>query len=496
MNVLRVTVSLACALLLAACTATHPYRTQATATPCEMKSFDAEAEKCASTTWERVADGYDVLYLEFDDMGLSHPKGGPGVGDAWDQIESTVQALNSMAGEGKRMTLVVFVHGWKHDARATDTNVREFHEMLRNVSLIEKALGDGRVVGIFVGWRGLSATVEPFKEGTFWARKNAALHVAQGSARHFLARLRAFQQTQNCKSNPYLCAAANSVADTTEQRREAADADVRMIIIGHSFGGLIVFNAISEHLIESLVEEGDGSVEASHSTVPVQRFGDMVILINPAFEAVRYTPLQRVAARRNYDHYQAPILVIVTSTADIATRVFFRAGRGLNTLLENEASEEESEANVRTPGFVEQYVTHDLTRCSAGNEQCGAEEQKEPCPGWKENPATVEEMKMNLGLEAEATAQFFSSSALLAGQGNVKLLPHWVRRFCGGPRLTHRIPEANDGSPYARNDPNSPIWNVRTDASLIRNHDDIDGALFAAFIRQLYRDSLLFPLPE
>jgi hypothetical protein len=491
MNLLSVTVSLACVLLMAACTSTHPYRTQAPANGCK-----PEAANCDSSTWEQVADGYDVLYAEFDDMGLSHPKGGAGVGNAWNQIESTVQALNSMASEGRRMTLVVFVHGWKHDARATDANVRQFHEMLRNVSLIEKARGDGRVVGIFVGWRGLSATVEPFKEATFWARKTAALHVAEGSARHFLARLRAFQQTQNSKSKPDDCTTVNTAPDKEKQRCKAVEPKVRMIIVGHSFGGLIVFNAIAEHLIESLVEEGEGSADASHSTVPVQRFGDMVVLINPAFEAVRYTPLQRVASRRTYDHYQAPILVTVTSTADVATRVFFRAGRGLNTVFENEASPEENEANVRTPGFVEDYVTHDLTLCSPANEQCKGDDQTALCPGWKESPATVDEMQLNLARELEARAQFFKSNGQAMGNDTISLPPYWVRHFCGGPRLKHRTREASDDSPYARNHPNSPIWNVRTDETLIRDHDDIYGAIFAAFIRQLYADSLLYPMGQ
>jgi len=392
------------------------------------------------------------------------------------------------------ISLVVYVHGWKHNAHAQDDNVKQFHSMLQSVSLVEKTFpleNRRRVVGIHVSWRGLSATLEPFKEASFWARKTAALHVAQGSARYFLARLRAFQRTENCKANSDLCAPAirQTKVEVAKLKQDTLRAKVRMIVIGHSFGGLIVFNAISEYLIESLTEEGEGSTEASHSPVPVQRFADMVNLLNPAFEAIRYTPLQRVAARRAYDHYQAPILVSITSSADIATRVFFKAGRQLNTVLEHEASEEESLANVNTVGNVEQYITHDLT---------GVRPDGAPvvCPAWIEGPKTPQQMKANLRLEAKEAASFIAHWGQPTGDDQVSLRPFWTRSFRGGATLTHRTRGANPESPYLQNNPNSPIWNVRTDASLVPSHSDIDGPFFAAFIRQLYHDSAIFPAIE
>ena len=323
-------------LMVISCNQHAPYRTQfSKGTPCLRPAGSTEAGRgnCESHSWERGGNDYDVLFVEFDDMGLLHPKGGPNVGDAWDQIENAMQTLGELSKQWDNLSLVVYVHGWKHNAHADDKNVELFHSILQHTSLVEQARSKGRyVVGIYLGWRGLSVDDKPFNlltNGTFWTRKSAALHVAQGSARHFLARLRAFQRTQNCKANPKLC--APMVAQTTEEspelQRDTPEAKVRMIIIGHSFGGLIVFNAISGYLIESLTEQGQGSTEeASRSAATLQRFGDMVVLLNPAFEATRYTPLQRVAARRKYDHYQAPILVLITTTADTATKVCFQLG--------------------------------------------------------------------------------------------------------------------------------------------------------------------------
>src|SRR5262245_13848279 len=379
-------------LVLNACTGHTPYRTQTSDSPCAASAASAVASTCEHQVWERVGNDYDVFYVEFDDMGLQHPKGGENVGEAWNQIEYTMQKLGILANEGG-ISLVVYVHGWKHNASAEDENVREFHQILKRISLVEQARdakARRRVVGIYVGWRGLSVDVDPIEEASFWARKSAALHVAQGSARNFLVRLKVFQISQNCSDNPSLC---GQTADPNQNKTSPTQAKVRMILIGHSFGGLIVFNAISGSLVESLTEEGHGSAEGSHGIVPVQRFGDMVILLNPAFEAIRYTPLQRVAARRKYTQYQAPILVMITSAADVATGTFFKWGRQINSILEHSGSAEESTANVNTPGHVKMYITHKLTE-KLGNPTC---------LGWKD-PETVNEMQTDVLLEAKAAS--------------------------------------------------------------------------------------------
>src|SRR5262245_28546449 len=275
-------------LIWSACTTHAPYRTQFSKdAPCLRPAGAATgtAEECERQSWQRGGNEYDALFVEFDDMGLLHPKGGPNVGNAWDQIENAMQTLVALSQQWD-LSLVVYVHGWKHNTRNDDTNVQLFHSILQYTNLVEQARSKDRcvvgveqarskgrrVVGIYLGWRGLSVADKPFPfdlltNATFWTRKSAALHVAQGSARHFLALLRAFQRTQNCQANPKLCMpmVEQTAGESLELQRGACGAKVRMVIIGHSFGGLIVFNAISEYLIERLTEEGQGSTEASHA---------------------------------------------------------------------------------------------------------------------------------------------------------------------------------------------------------------------------------------
>jgi len=55
-----------------------------------------------------------------------------------------------------------------------------------------------------------------------------------------------------------------------------------LIIVGHSFGGMVVYSALAQSLIEA------ASSIAPHVGT---RFADLVLLVNPAFEAVRYLPI-------------------------------------------------------------------------------------------------------------------------------------------------------------------------------------------------------------
>jgi hypothetical protein len=367
--------------------------------------------------------------------------------------------LRELARANEGISLFVYVHGWKHNAESEDDDVNGFREALDAASLVEKGTQvPHRVVGIYVSWRGLSVTVEPLKELSFWDRKFTAEHVAEGSVRELFSRLKGFQRSQN---EPKL--GANS-----KELKPGDRAKVRIIMVGHSFGGLLLFNAISGSLIESMTY----NIDSDDGPGPAQRFGDMVVLLNPAFEATRYAPLHRIATSptREYSRYQAPIFVSVTTTADWATGYAFPFGRFLNTIFETTASEEEKLANKNTIGHIAPYITHRLSL---------SKQEPTACAGWK-NVETVtpeerpNQMKVNLAAEAVNNTVFFGNS--------MQLSRSWERTFCGGAVLTH-----------TQYDPNSPVWNIQTDKDIMTGHNDIRGAVLTNFLRQLYRDSITFP---
>lgn len=450
---------LAWLLLLAACAPAAPYRTAFPKPPpdCPISTSGTVPTDCQTSRHEHTKE-YDLLFVEFDDQGLLYPNTSEGTPTPWPaQIDEIMDRLHELVKDNENITFYLFVHGWKHNASTEDVDVKGFRKLLQAAALTEQPR---RVIGIYVAWRGLSAMVEPFLELSFWERKATALHVAQGSVRALLSRLRGFQRGINC------WASSDCVVDEPRP--------VRFIMIGHSFGGLILFNAISEALIEGLTyKEDSGDPDA-----PAVRFGDMVILLNPAFEATRYTPLHRIVTsdRRRFDHYQAPILVSITSTADSATRWAFPVGRFLNTLFEVAASPEESTAIKNTMGHVNDYITHKLTKSAP-----------DPivCPQWKDIMAVSpsdrpRQISINLKAEAENDRLFFDR---FRGDPRPILTRQWARTFCGGAVLTH-----------FKYDPNSPIWNVETDESVIKDHGDIWDIALTNFLRQLYKDSSVYPV--
>ena len=447
-------------LLLAACTPAGPYRTALPKPPpeCPFSTSKSYQTECQTSRHEHTND-YDLLFVEFDDQGLLYPTMSQGTLSQWpQQINEVMDLLDELVKPYKEnISFYLFVHGWRHNASSEDDDVQGFREALQAAALAEQASQvPHRVIGIYVAWRGLSATMEPFRALSFWERKATALYVAQGSVRGLLTRLKGLQRGINCQP-PSQCIRGEPVSGTRPK--------ARFILIGHSFGGLILFNALSEGFIERLTHKPGE---------PAGRFGDMVILLNPAFEASRYTPLHRIVTdpNRQFIRYQAPILVSITSTADWATGWAFPVGRFLNTLFEDAASPEESTAIKNTVGHVDLYITHKLTKSA---------QDTPACQGWKDMRTVgasvrLQQMRDNLMAEANNNSHFFGSDP------QPILKDHWERNFCGGAVLTH-----------VKYNPNSPIWNIQADESVIANHGDIQGSVLTNFLRQLYKDSYVYP---
>ena len=454
-------------ILLIGCTPKLPYRTEVPSVSGNVQQHCAQAQANpgpagqGSSSHERL-DYADLFFVEFDDQGLLYPSDGREFGRAFCHIDALMAGLESLAKTGG-LSIVVYVHGWKHNAQAADPDVERFRQLLADAYLVEEAKAkeggkQHRVVGVYVSWRGKSIDLpEPWISISFWDRKNTAQDVAQGESRALFARLRAFQTAQN------------SVTSTGAPVRTAAEAEkltfpekrVLLILLGHSFGGLIIYNSVAQSLINSLYE----AAPDPQGKKVIARFADMIIIANPAFEALRYTPLHRAAAISTFEEYQTPVFVSITSTADTATRLAFPAGRCFSTIFQTHASDEEREANRRTMGHVESYITHDLELGGSA------------CEGWKP-PENVKDMQenvkdmhhRNLKLEIDNARGFFKSPPPAK----------WSRTFCGNTTLRHSA-----GHQY------SPIWNVRTSGDLVPDHSDITGPVFVSFVRQLYHDVIL-----
>lgn len=317
---------LLCLLALGAgCTPHLQYRTELAA--CDARS---DVRACAAHSIEE-RDEYLLGFVELDDQGW-----------LWDrqQLYTVVDAL-SAAGARRDLLMVLFVHGWKHNASVCDTNVACLREVLLRLADIEEiaAARDGReprkVAGIYVGWRGLSLEGRILSNLSFYDRKSTAQRVGARGATEVLLRLESFLENHRTRIRP--------------------GAQSRLVIVGHSFGGAVVYSALSQLLMERSLAEARGVAAAP------QPFADLVVLVNPAFEAARYEPLQEIATERTfYPSDQRPILAILTSEGDQATGRAFPLGRSLSTVFQKHRDGYQKRADVEAVGHFEPYFTHEL----------------------------------------------------------------------------------------------------------------------------------------
>lgn len=342
-------------LALSACTPFAQYRTQydLCANP-----DSALAPACDKHALQQVPAGEGTSYLlgfiEFDDQGL-----------LWDrkQMRAILDRLEQESA-AQDLLMVTFVHGWKHSAAPGDGNIETFRKVLGRLSQDEAQISrqtgkpPRRVAGVYLGWRGGTVSVPIVENLSFWERKNTAQKVGHGGMTEVLSRLEQIKRDKDSIEPP--------------ERRAT-----RLVVIGHSFGGAVVHNALVQILESRFVRTvGPAGLQSD-----VEGFGNLVLLINPAFEASQFAALSDMSAERgSYFKTQLPVIAVLTSEADYATRYAFPAGRTLSTLFEKthqstrwnaavrgEESIDQGKSNVSAVGHFEPYRTHRLYPVDSSN---------------------------------------------------------------------------------------------------------------------------------
>ncbi len=264
------------ACLTAACASNAPYHTAASdGGACRT---DPDSPACRSSAYQEF-EAFDLAFAEFSERG-----------NAFD--DAKVEAvLAKIAGKAhaQGVVLIVFVHGWKHNASEEDENVRSFKDALRTMTAVlgdsfsGTALGSRRLVGVYVGWRGASIELPLLKELTFWDRKAVAEELGSGGVTRLLLDL---------------------------DRITADEARNVMVVVGHSFGGAIVVRALADVISERVINRAqDGRARV---------FGDGVLVLNPAIEANQALPFVEAALRQPYAADQFPLFISISSDADLS----------------------------------------------------------------------------------------------------------------------------------------------------------------------------------
>jgi hypothetical protein len=278
--------------ILAACAAYGPYHANTSTAPLNSVRGPADGR-------------YKFAFIEFGDQG-----------SALDTSQRT--AALEVIHAAKRPLLFVYIHGWQNNAESAD--VCRFEHFIDTVSRYPEITGRKLdVIGVYVAWRGLDITLPVAKFLTFYSRKGTG----------------------------YTIAAQNGCLATISELALAARAPDKSyhhcVLLGHSFGGLVLENTISHSIL-------DASSAGTRNTSP----WDMAVAFNAADSSIgsrqlmseldylyKYDPARHAYVGRSPSAEAGsalaenrPFLIILQSENDMATGTFFPIGTGLFNIVD------------------------------------------------------------------------------------------------------------------------------------------------------------------
>ena len=305
--------------------------------------FGCTANKMHRPVSVQQEPDYSLAFIEFDDQG-----------ELWDptQVSRAVEVIEQLNRREEGCIVVTYVHGWQHNASEKSEqkeggNVNDFKEFL---SLVAKATAaqevgsDRPVVGVYLGWRGKSGSIPGLNALTFYERSGAARRIAGTSSTEVIYRL-----VSATKAHP----------------------SSKILLMGHSFGGQILERAVTQALVGELLD--------SRGTLEEGLAADLVVLINPASKSIQAKQFVEMLDRsrielyrtdRNGNRHRVPLIVSITSSADLATRWAFPSGTWISAASKNfhrypddacMQFEGQKSFYVRTPGHNKALISHEVT---------------------------------------------------------------------------------------------------------------------------------------
>ncbi len=200
-------------------------------------------------------------------------------------VLSQLDVLKQHLSAGSNFVLV-FIHGWRHDARIGDSNVADVRLYAANAARfiaqrcpIEPSFCNMKVTAIYVGWRGARVDEQGLKSD-FGQAIGGTLGTLSAGATLF------DRKPVSEAVAPGAISAIRSIEAALAPSGGAGDKVNKMIVIGHSLGGNILATGLKDDLIKAVRRHKPGEIMP-----PV--LGDLVVLVNPASEATKWTSVQR-----------------------------------------------------------------------------------------------------------------------------------------------------------------------------------------------------------
>jgi len=285
---------------------------------------------------------YSLAFIEFDDQG-----------ELWapSQLDRALALVEDRTRAETGLALVMYIHGWNNSASEKEEqegkgSIYQFRELLLRLKADHRQRFpeiDIPIVGIYLGWRGQVSSVPLIREWSFYNRRGAAERIAGASATEVIYRL-----LTSARAHPWS----------------------RSVLIGHSFGSMILERALSQSVVSALL-----AAPGEELIFPA----DLVVLFNPASSAIQTKQLVDMLARNRlktirYDEsgrrVERPLLISLTSATDTATRSFFPMGmrvKGMSKKFRPYGSEycspisNQSWLYSHTAGHTPALFSHEIT---------------------------------------------------------------------------------------------------------------------------------------
>jgi hypothetical protein len=155
---------------------------------------------------------YTINFAEFKDSGEAFCS---------EQMMHALDQIDRARADNEKVVVLVYIHGWKNDANPDySADVCKFKTEVDRLSRILKQPGEGKnspMVGIYLAWRGLTLSVEPFETISYWPRRTVARRVGQKDLNDAVGRI--------------------------VERVGLKRSRTTLIFVGHSFGARVLENA-------------------------------------------------------------------------------------------------------------------------------------------------------------------------------------------------------------------------------------------------------------
>ena len=228
-----------------------------------------------------------LAFVEFDDEGQAFKR---------DQILAAEQTIQAQRKKYGTVVTILFIHGWKNNASDASPNVIGFRGFLQQFQPQLPGVG---LVGVYFGWRGGTTNASVIKELTYWNRRDTATYIPGSNMSEALFRV----------------ARATKDADYSGKSR--------LIVVGHSFGGLVLERTVTQHLTRQLAENSGIEHPAA----------DLLVFVNEAAAATEAIQLLNMLHSLYPEKRPLfPAIVSITSQGDTATEFILPVGQGASLL--------------------------------------------------------------------------------------------------------------------------------------------------------------------